>query len=80
MQEFEQELTHIAPFADIMDNICQHEEFEHVDKEFIENLKLKEAKTKSFIEYKNLNVAIVEKCLFFCLPCLDVYYPVSLKL
>lgn len=39
MQEFETELTSLAPFADIMDNISKQHEIEHVDSEYIDYLK-----------------------------------------
>ena len=80
MQDYEQELKQLAPFADIMDNISKHQELEHANKEFIDHLKQTQCKTKSIIEYKNLNIAIFDTTLFICHQSIQENYKISLKL
>lgn len=46
-------LSQLAPFCDIFANCKKFEVLEHVDKAFIEDLKVKYGLTKQFIEYEN---------------------------
>ena len=80
MQEYESEIKQLAPWADIMDNISKQVELEHAEREFIEHLKQTQCKTKSMIEYKNLNIAIFDQTMFICYSGIKEYYPLALKL
>ena len=80
MQEYESEIKQLAPWADIMDNISKQTELEHAEKDFIEHLKQTQCKTKSMIEYKNLNIAIFDQVLYICYPSIKEYYPVALRI
>lgn len=80
MQEYESEIKQLAPWADIMDNISKQTELEHAEREFIEHLKQTQCKTKSMIEYKNLNIAIFDQTMFICYSGIKEYYPLALKL
>jgi hypothetical protein len=63
-----------------MDNISKQQELQHADQDFIEHLKQTQCKTKSIIEYKNLNIAIFDTTLFICFPSIKENYPIALRL
>lgn len=39
MQKYDSELSALAPWVDIMDNIHKNDEIEHADKEFLVDMK-----------------------------------------